>query len=339
MTVTVKDVAKKAGVSPSTVSRVINDHPSISNETKKKIRQIMEEMGYFPNVTARNLGKQRANSLGVILPPLDSSERIGNPLYLELINAINETAHDFQVTTAVASATTVENLLENVTRMHRQKQVDGFILTYSEKDDPIAKYLYEKKVPFTLIGRPAEKEAEIVYVDNDNQLLGKQATEFLLSKGHKNILFASNVDQQIIFFERYFGYQEALMLSNLPTHPPITLIHPEDYAAFPEIIEQTKATALVVIDDIFALRIIQLANLYGYQVPDDLSIISFNNSIFATLVHPYLTTIDIDISDLGRLGTQKLMEQIENQPSNGVQLVVPHQLIQRETVIKNPKNQ
>ncbi|MGG5315607.1 LacI family transcriptional regulator [Enterococcus sp. AZ071] len=339
MTVTVKDVAKKAGVSPSTVSRVINDHPSISNETKKKIRYIMDEMGYFPNITARNLGKQRANSLGVILPPLDSNERIGNPLYLELINAINETAHEFQVTTAVASATTAESLLENVIRMHRQKQVDGFILTYSEKDDPITQYLYENSVPFTLIGRPAEKEAEIIYVDNDNQLLGKQATEFLLSKGHKNILFASNVNQQIVFFERYFGYQEALMLASLPTHSPITLTKPEDYAAFPEIIEQTNATALVVIDDIFALRIIQLANFYGYQVPDDLSIISFNNSIFATLVHPYLTTIDIDITDLGRLGTQKLMEQMDNQPSNGVQLVVPHQLIQRETVIKNPKNQ
>lgn len=337
MTVTVKDVAKKAGVSPSTVSRVINDHPSISVETKKKIRHIMDDMGYFPNVTARNLGKQRANSLGVILPPLDSNDRIGNPLYLELINAVNETAHEFRVTTAVASAKTAEDLLENVIRMHRQKQVDGFILTYSEKDDPIAQYLFENKVPFTLIGRPAEKESEIIYVDNDNQLLGKQATEFLLEKGHKNILFASNVNQQIIFFERYFGYQEALMLANLPTHPPITLTQPEDYAAFPEIIEGTKATALVVIDDIFALRMIQLANLYGYQVPDDLSIISFNNSIFATLVHPYLTTIDIDISDLGRLGTQKLMEQIEKQPSNGVQLVVPHQLIQRETVIENPK--
>ena len=90
MTSTVKDVAKKANVSPSTVSRVINDHPSISAETKQRVRKIMDEMGYFPNVTARNLGKQRANSLGVILPPLNSRERLGNPFYLELLNAVNE---------------------------------------------------------------------------------------------------------------------------------------------------------------------------------------------------------------------------------------------------------
>lgn len=332
MVPTVKDVAKKAGVSPSTVSRVINDHPSISAETKQRVRKIMDELGYFPNVTARNLGTQKANSVGVILPPLDSRERLGNPFYLEILTAVNEAAAEFQVTTAVASAANSSALLENVTRMHRQKQVDGFILAYSEKEDPIATYLYREKIPFTLIGRPPKRETDIVYVDNDNQLLGKQATEHLISKGHENILFVSNVNQEVVFFERYFGYQEAMMLQGLPTHPPLTMLQAEDYTDFPEVIKQTGATALVVIDDIFALRMIQLANLHDYKVPDDLSVISFNNSIFATLVHPYLTTIDIDISDLGRLGTQKLMEQIEQKQASGVQLVVPHHLIQRETV-------
>lgn len=236
------------------------------------------------------------------------------------------------MTTAVASADNSATLLENVIRMHRQKQVDGFILAYSEKDDPVSEYLFQNQVPFTLIGRPAKREADIIYVDNDNQLLGKQATEHLIEKGHKNILFASNVNQEVIFFERYFGYQEAMMLQSLPTHQPLTMLQPEDYVQFPEVIKATGATALVVIDDIFALRMIQLATLHGYKVPDDLSVISFNNSIFATLVHPYLTTIDIDISDLGRLGTQKLMEQIEQKQSSGVQLVVPHHLVQRETV-------
>lgn len=79
-------------------------------------------MGYFPNITARNLGKQRANSVGVILPPLDSRERLGNPFYLEILTAVNETAAEFQVTTAVASADNSQTLLENVTRMHRQNR-------------------------------------------------------------------------------------------------------------------------------------------------------------------------------------------------------------------------
>lgn len=332
MTVTVKDVAKKAKVSPSTVSRVINDHPSISQATKKKVRKIMDELGYFPNVSARNLGKQRANSLGVILPVFGSKEKMGNPLYLELINAINERAHEAQLTTAIASAKTQAELLHNIQQMHRQKQVDGFILTYSQKNDPIASYLQQNQIPYTLIGRPAEKETSTVYVDNDNQLLGKQATEYLIQKGHQNILFATNVDQEILFFERYFGYQEALMLHQLPTHPALTLLEPHDYLDFPERIKQTQASAIVVIDDIFALRVIQLAELHSLRVPEDLSVISFNNSIFATLVHPYLTSIDIEISELGKLATEKLLEQFEKQPATGVQLIVPHRLVQRETV-------
>lgn len=333
MNPTVKDVAKIAKVSPSTVSRVINDHPSISDETKKRIRTIMKEMGYFPNASARNLGKQRANALGIILPPLNSKERIGNPFYLELINSVNEASADYQVTVAVASAKTSEALLASVERMHRQQQVDGFLLTYSEKNDPVADYLSTHKVPYTLIGRPAQKETEVVFVDNDNQLLGRQATEFLIEKGHKNILFASNVNQEVLFFERYFGYQEALMRAELPTLPAGIFTTPADFTEFPNLLKQYDVTALVVIDDVFALRMIQLAGFHGIAVPDDLSIISFNNSIFATLVHPYLTTLDIDITDLGGLATEKLMDQINQKDSSGVQLVVPHHLIQRETVL------
>lgn len=334
MAVTVKDVAKKAGVSPSTVSRVINDHHSISEGTKKKIRKIMEDMGYVPNITARNLGKSTANAIGVILPPLDSKERLGNPFFLELIDAVNEDARQRGLTTAVATAKNVEALLANVRQMYQQKQVDGFILTYSNQDDPIIAYLMAEKIPFTLIGHPYSEEAKICYVDNDNQLLGKQATEHLLKNGHQDILFITNTTTETIYFERYFGYQKALMLAGLAVHPVCALQTPEDYMDFPKYLEDSQATAAVVIDDIFALRIMQLAQLNGYQVPDDLSLISFNNSIFATLMHPYLTSIDIEVAELAKAATARLLEQLADQTISGVQIVVPHTLISRESVLK-----
>ncbi len=84
---------------------------------------------------------------------------------------------------------------------------------------------------------------------------------------------------------------------------------------------------MVVIDDIFALRTMQLAEMYGYSIPDDLSVVSFNNSIFSTLMHPYLTSIDIDISELGRMAMQKLREIIYDELSSGVRMVIPHKLI------------
>lgn len=334
MSITVKDVAKRAGVATSTVSRVINDHHSISPATKKRVRKVMEEMGYVPNKTAQNLGKGSANAIGVILPPLDSKERLGNPFYLEIIEAINEEVHQHGMATAIASARNFENLLHNVQQMHLQRQVDGFVLLYSDQSDPIIDYLTANHICFTLIGQPYREEDKISYVDNDNQLLGKHATDYLIKNGHKLILFVTNTTKEILYFERYFGYQKALMLAGLETFPAVKLQNPEDYMRFGDILTETQATAVVVIDDIFALRVLQLAQLHNYKVPDDLSMVSFNNSIFATLMHPYLTSIDVAIQELGRRGIQSLIDQLknQNQQTTGVRIVIPHELVERETV-------
>lgn len=333
MTVTVKDVAKKAGVATSTVSRVINDHSSISDATKKKVFKVMEEMGYVPNIAARNLGKRSSGAVGVILPPLDSRERMGNPFYLEIIESINDEARNNGMTTAIATAKSFDTLLENVKQMHRQKQVDGFVLLYSDKEDPIITYLFENDIPFSLIGQPYTNEEKIIYVDNDNQLLGKHATDFLIENGHKNILFITNTTHENLYYERYFGYQKAMMLAGLTARPSVDMESPEAYVAFEDLLKDSQATAAVVIDDIFAMRMIQLAQMYGYRVPEDFSVISFNNSIYSTLVHPYLTSIDIDIEELGRTGMRKLIEALHQKESTGVRLVIPHKLIKRETVI------
>lgn len=337
MSITVKDVAKKAGVATSTVSRVINDHPSISDETKKKVRKVMDELGYTPNLAARNLGKQTASAIGVVLPPLDTKERIGNPFHLETIQTINEEANRHGMSVSIVSSKTFETSLDNVKRMHRQKQVDGFILTYSDKSDPIIAYLQENEIPFTLIGQPYNHEENIVYVDNDNQLLGKQATEFLIDQGHERILFATNITHENLYFERFFGYQKALMLNDLPVFSAATFEGPEDYVHFEDTLKETKASAIVVIDDLFAVRIMQLVEIYGYRVPEDISLISFNNSIFATLIHPYLTSIDIDVPSLGKIATQRLMDQLNQKKHTGTRIVVAHKLIKRETVMKHEK--
>lgn len=129
-----------------------------------------------------------------------------------------------------------------------------------------------------------------------------------------------------------------MMMAGLDVHPSVVIEKAEDYLSFDTILKNAGATALVVIDDIFSLRTMQLAQMYGYLIPETLSIISFNNSIFSTLTHPYLTSIDIDISELGRVAMQKLQELIHNEISSGVRLVIPHHLIKRETVVPlNPK--
>ncbi|MCE4957346.1 LacI family DNA-binding transcriptional regulator [Macrococcoides caseolyticum] len=337
MAITVKDVAKKAGVATSTVSRVVNNHPSISEKTKKKVQKVMDELGYVPNIAARNLGKRTSNAIGIILPPLNSKERMANPFFLEIIEAITEEARSNHMTTAVAVAKHLDDLLEDVKVMHTQKQVGGFILAYAHQGDPVIAYLTENNIPFTLIGQPYAQHESMSYIDNDNQLLGQHATEYLINNGHRKILFVTNTIKEGLYFERYFGYQKALMMHQLKPFESVSIIDVEDYADFEDTLIQTKATAIVVLDDIFALRIMQLVQMFGYKVPDDISVISFNNSILSTLTHPYLTTLDIDVSQLGHEAVKMLIRQINGENTANTKIVVPHELIERETVIEYQK--
>lgn len=335
MSVTIKDVAKEVGVAPSTVSRTLQDHPSISKETKERVRKTMARLGYVPNVAAQNLAKNFANTVGVILPVMDSKERQSNPFYLEVISAMNEEARKQKVTVAIASGNTQEELLESVELMYRQKRVDGFILLYVKEKDPILDYLVKNKVPFTLVGNAYKYSNEASCVDNDNQLLGYTATKHLIDKGHQQIIFVTNNRQENFVEERFEGYLRALKEYQLPLHPEVALIETSDYSEFGTLMNDLKPTACLAIDDMFALRLIQMLNYLGYQVPDDVSLISFNSSVFTTLIHPYITSLDINTQLLGKTAVEEFLIQLKEPEAVKKRVIIPHKLIEQETVINH----
>lgn len=335
--VTIKDVASEVGVAPSTVSRTLQNHSSISEETKEKVRKAMDKLGYVPNVAARNLAKKYANTIGVVMPFLSLRDRKSNPFYMDAIMAMNQEASKYDVTLAIASGESEKELLDNVQLMYKQKRVDGFILLYTKRDDPILAYLESNAIAHTVIGQPYSYTSKTNIVDNDNQLLGRSATQYLVDRGHKKIFFITHVERENVFQERFYGYQKAVSDNKLPLYSHVVLKKPEDYNLFTELMETEKPTALIVIDDMFALRIIQLCNLLGYRVPDDISIVSFNNSIFSTLIHPYITSIDIHTEELGKVAVQQFIRQLNNKHSLQQKVFIQHQLIERETVIDVPK--
>ncbi|MBL1225583.1 LacI family DNA-binding transcriptional regulator [Enterococcus sp. BWR-S5] len=337
MSVTIKDVAREVGVAPSTVSRTLQDHPSISKATKEKVRKAMEKLGYVPNAAAQNLAKKYANTIGVVFPVLSSSDRKSNPFYLEAITAMNQEAGKQDVTISIASGETQEELLENVQLMYKQKRVDGFILLYIRKDDPVLNYLVEYNIPYTVIGQPYRYNNGTSSVDNDNQLLGRTAAQYLIDKGHERILFVTNYEKENVFQERFYGYEKSMEENELKPYPYVVLKKPEDYTAFEDVLKESQPTACIAIDDMFALRVIQLCNLYGYQVPDDISVISFNNSIFTSLIHPYITSIDIHTEELGKVAVQQFLIQLKDQQALKQKVLIPHTLIERETVLDRNK--
>lgn len=328
---TIKDVAKRAGVSPSTVSRTLKDNPAISEETKVKVRAAMDELGYVPNSAAQMLATGLTHSLGVVLPPLTDRENISQPFYMEILTAINEEASCNSQVVSIATGARLEELVRQVELMHRQKRADGFVILYSETKDPVKDYLLKEKVPFVVVGAAVDNTNKVTYIDNDNKELGQEAVKYLRSKGHQKIGFVTNDLFGQVGQERYQGYLEATKEFNLETYPEL-VFSSKVIDSLKENLESNQLTALIVKDDLIALRFIQWLNNQGIRVPEDYAIISFNNSTFAEIMHPFLTTYDINIKELGKESVLRLLDLLKNPKTKAQKITIPFKLVERESV-------
>ena len=328
---TIKDVAKRAGVSPSTVSRTLKDNPAISEETKVKVRAAMDELGYVPNSAAQMLATGLTHSLGVVLPPLTDRENISQPFYMEILTAINEEASCNSQVVSIATGATLEELVKQVELMHRQKRADGFIILYSETKDPVKDYLLKEKVPFVVVGAAVDNTNKVTYIDNDNKELGQEAVKYLRSKGHQKIGFVTNDLFGQVGQERYQGYLEATKEFNLETYPEL-VFSSRVIDSLKENLQSNQLTALIVKDDLIALRFIQWLNNQGIKIPEDYAIISFNNSTFAEIMHPFLTTYDINIKELGKESVLRLLDLLKNPKTKAQKITIPFKLVERESV-------
>lgn len=340
MAVTLKEVAALAGVSPSTVSRTCKDHPSISEETKEKVRRAMAELGYEPGVplTQENFSSQPVRTIGVILPP-SHKETYENSFYLEVIRGISQFCNRRNYTNTVITGQDEEETLQAIRAMARSSQADGFILLYSRQPDPILEYLYTEGLLYVLIGKAYQYANQTIYIDNDNSLAGQEATEYLIRLGHKKIAYLGSDSSLMFSADRKAGYQLALALHQLPVRPEYCVeipSVPKDASACIRrlLTEPDPPTAAVVSDDILAVALGQACLEKGLSIPGDLSIISFNNSLFARLTSPQLTSIDVNSFQLGIEAASQAINHIENPNLMATKIIVPHRLVERNSCRK-----
>lgn len=337
--VTIKDVAKATGVSPSTVSRVIADNPRISVETKRKVRKAMKEMNYFPNINARNLVSRSTKSIGVIMPS-SADIALQNPFFPEILRGIGSITYDKGFSVTLSSGTTEEEIFTEVRRMVHGSYVDGIILLYSRTDDPIVDFLLENEFPFSVVGKPYERINEITHVDTDNVTAGNEITNHLIESGHKKIAFIGGDEDLFVTIDRKNGYLDALKAANLKTKDEYIV-----YAEFlksggSEAIEKLLSldnppTGLVVSDDLMSLGVMSALDKLDIQIPNDMSIVSFNNVYLSELTRPALTTVDVNIYSLGAQSTKALIERTENKNEPAKRIIIPHKIIYRDSVMNH----
>ena len=338
MAVTIKDVAALAGVSPSTVSRTCKNNPSISEETKERVRKAMAELGYEPNFQASNLASQNSRTIGIILPA-SAKEVYENSFYLEAVQGISHYCNGRQYMTTIVTGQDESEILDAVRSMSRSGKVDGFIVLYSKKEDPVIDYLFNEGLLYILIGKATQYTNQTIYIDNDNLLAGREAAEYLYQLGHRQIAYLGSDSSLMFSADRKAGYQLALASHQLPVRPEYcvevkNVSENNEEAIRGLLMQKDRPTAILVSDDILAVSLERVCLENHLAIPEDLSIISFNNSLFARLTSPQLTSIDIGAGQLGSEAASQIINHIENPNLLATKIIVPHHLIERDSCCK-----
>lgn len=325
--VTIRDVAKQAGVSASTASRALRNSPLISMATREKVKRIAEKLNYTPNFTAHNLATNVNNTIGIVFP-VDKGDLHKNPFYIELIEGINQVVNPQQIFVTVAIGNTVEELLQNIKMMIDNSRINQFILLYSSEDDPILSYLQERKVDYTLIGKPYRDANRIPYVDNDNVSAGLDATDMLIRQGHRSIGYAYTSSSRLVQTDRLIGFHEALRRHTLYGYDLLLEDEVDDKAIRGFLQNHPKVSAILASDDILAF-IVQKA--VQRVAPDrQIKLMGFNDSLFAELAEPKISTVQIYPKRLGRAAAQLMLQIRAHDPSEpAAKIIVPYKLVIR----------
>lgn len=335
MTVTIKDVAKKANVAPSTVSRVIADSPSISEKTKKKVRKVMKELGYHLNANARSLVTKTTKTIGVVLKH-SAKYSLHNPFFQEVMRGIGSYCRVEGYSLSMIMGDSEEAIFEDVFQMVEGSQVDGLIILYSRKGDKILRYLLEKGFPFVVVGHPGKDGKGITYVDNDNEKAAKDLTEFLLRLGHRRIAFFGGVQEYDVVCDRLRGYEDAFTrfgvtfsseyVKPLPYSRKDGLLALEELYALRE-----PPTAYIALDIDYAIILTGLLLGKSLRIPDDASVVCFNNYEVADYTTPSLTTVDIHPYELGVEAAKYVIELIQHPQMIEKNVLIPTRIIERES--------
>lgn len=327
MSVTIKDVASFANVAPSTVSRVIADNPRISEKTKIRVREAMSELGYYPNFIARSLANQSTQILGVVLPS-SADSHFQSPNLPYLMRGLNEAAELAKYSLLMITAQTEKGIYERVVDMVQGGMVDGLVLTYANVNDSVITYLCNRNFPFVLIGKPYEENDRISYVDMNYYEASYKITEYLLNLGHSKITFFGGNIQSVTNHYQLLGYEDCLKEKGiiLNNHYIIHANYNSEQARgkLKELLfSSERPSALIVADDLQALSIATYLQGIGLSVPSDVSIASFNHTIYSELALPTFTSADINFDELGFMAMKSVIKQIKTPSDPIVKKLLP----------------
>jgi LacI family transcriptional regulator len=330
MPVTLKDIAKRAGVTSATVSMVINNKPNISEETRKKVMKIAKELNYYPNVIARGLATRRSNAIGVIVPNLASS------FVVRVLQGIKSTNRDLDYTVLLFDTVGQrESESQLFQRLSRERRIDGVILISSTVTDDELNIFRDESVPSMVVARKCTT-LDCVYVNNAQG--ARDAADYLIGKGHSVIACVGSAKLGLPMEERLAGYRASLAAHGVPFRQELMITVDDDgmadgVAVFEKIraLQPAPTAVFVPAGDMVAIGIIREAKKQGRKVPQDLAIVGYDDLPAAEVIEPSLTTVRQPKLEMGDYAINMIVDKIEGRESGLKQKELPTKFIVRES--------
>ncbi|MCE5344060.1 MAG: LacI family transcriptional regulator [Eubacteriales bacterium] len=333
--ISIKDVAKEAGVSTTTVSYVLNRKLSqtISAETTERILQAVRKLNYVPNLNARSLTSQRTNLIGVVIPQTEPGKEFmfANPFYGELLSTIEYTARRNGYHLLLSGP----DPDQSYSQIARNRSVDGIIIVGSYPNRSITE-LHQLSVPVVLVDTYI-KDPLFHTIGIDDREGGLLATRYLIERGHREIAFVSgSVSEQGVTQKRFMGYMDALNEAGLALNEKRLYLGTVSFDFAQSVAEEmqqrgNQETAAFATADILGMGLIKGMRRLGRRIPEDLSIVGFDDLDLACMSDPSLTTVHQDIAEKGRNAVQIILDAMEGHTEKQ-EHILPIRLVERESV-------
>jgi LacI family transcriptional regulator len=331
-----EDVARKAGVSRSTVSRVINNHPNVSPAARERVLAVINQVDFQPNHAARTLVTRQTNIIGVSIPEASNVFMGDNSYFPMLLQGISETLNRCNYTMMLWLGEDEESRDVFARRVVKHRQPDGLIITSIEQHDPLLSYLLHHRRVFVMVETPPHDNARLNYVTVDNVNGARLAVEHLIKTGRRRI---ATITGQINIYdavERLEGYRLALESAGLPVDEQLILRgrfnYRAGYAGAQQLLAH-KPDAIFTACDASALGCIRGIQDAGLRIPDDIAVAGFDDIAEASRSNPPLTTVSHQIQRVGSTAAQLLIDILEERLEQPQQIVIPTQLIIRASTV------
>ena len=328
------EIARLAGVSQATVSRVLKGDPQVNAEMRERVLAVVQQLGYVPDARAQSLRSQRTRLLGLVIHR-DPDALAGDPFFSALIAMIVAQAGRYDYHLCVDTARTARSQRAIYEELLRTRRVDGLILVESETHDRRIERLSHEGFPFVLIGR-YEPEDAVCTVDNDNISAAHMATDYLLRMGRRRIAYIGGPVELTVTRDRLRGYRDALEAHGIGYNPHRVMFaefnaHSAASATIDLLSQSPPPDAILALDDMLAIAAMRTAKQHGYRVPDDIAIVGFNDSPLCEYVEPRLTSIAVEIPLLARKATEMLIGLIEGREPSPKRQIAPARLVKRDS--------